>query len=130
MGYCTDYKLTIKVSEEKINFEEEAAKILASNKTQSQKQSAIYALGDITSDTILSDFCSALTSYNMTATGELTKAIWEDYEHDYDLIEFSKKYPNALFILDGVGEEYPDIWRKYFKNGKMYREDFGESKLA
>lgn len=41
------------------------------------------------------------------------------YQHEETLRKFSKIYPNAVFVLDGVGEQYPDIWRKYFKNGKM-----------
>ena len=52
------------------------------------------------------------------------------YGHELDMILFSKNYPDKIFILNGVGEEYPDIWRKYFKNGKIQTEQaiisFGE----
>lgn len=58
------------------------------------------------------------------------------YDHDEDLKEFSKKYPELLFILNVEGEEPGDIWREYFKNGKMYSDkaeiifpEFDESKL-
>lgn len=42
------------------------------------------------------------------------------YEHDNDMIKISKKYPDLLFILTGVGEDFGegDCWRKYYKNGK------------
>ena len=31
--------------------------------------------------------------------------------------EFSKKFPDALFILEGDGEGSDDLWKAYFKNG-------------
>lgn len=44
------------------------------------------------------------------------------YDHEEHMREFSKEYPHVLFTLDGDGEENGDIWRKYFKNGKMQFE--------
>lgn len=41
------------------------------------------------------------------------------YEHDKDMKEFSKKYPEYLFTLKGEGEEAGDMWVKYFLNGKV-----------
>lgn len=69
-------------------------------------------------------------------TDKLTKnSKW--YEHEEEMKAFSTNYPDVLFILDGVGEEHNDNWRKYFKNGKMqttYAElkfdEFDESKLV
>lgn len=43
------------------------------------------------------------------------------YNHEKDISEFSKEYPQLVFQLDGIGEEDGDIWRKYFKNGKIQR---------
>jgi hypothetical protein len=44
------------------------------------------------------------------------------YEHEEEIIEFSKLYPDVLFTLNGEGEESGDIWTKYFLNGKMQYE--------
>ncbi len=41
------------------------------------------------------------------------------YTHESDVKLFSLKHPDALFILYGNGEEEGDMWKKYFKNGKM-----------
>ena len=43
------------------------------------------------------------------------------YNHKEDMIEFSKKHPNTLFMLSGEGEEQPDMWREYYKNGETHR---------
>ena len=47
------------------------------------------------------------------------------YDHEADMITLSKEFPNILFVLDGVGEEFPDAWRKWFYNG-TYEESYAE----
>jgi hypothetical protein len=58
------------------------------------------------------------------------------YDHEKDIINLSKKFPNVLIELDGEGEETGDIWKLYAKGGKTQRvkaelkfADFDESKL-
>ena len=41
------------------------------------------------------------------------------YDHEEDMKAISARFPTAVFVLDGFGEEHGDIWRKYFCNGKM-----------
>lgn len=40
------------------------------------------------------------------------------YDHEEDMVEFSKKFPDVTFKLYGEGGERDDIWDKYFRNGK------------
>ena len=40
------------------------------------------------------------------------------YDHEQDMIDISKEFPEATFMLDGDGEESEDFWRQYFKNGQ------------
>lgn len=58
------------------------------------------------------------------------------YDHEENLLEFSREYPHIVFTLNGLGESAPDIWVKYFKNGKIQRapahitfDDFDEARL-
>lgn len=59
------------------------------------------------------------------------------YDHEDDLRRISALFPNALFTLDGEGEGSDDIWRDYYKNGKMQHcpariefDPYDESKLT
>lgn len=59
------------------------------------------------------------------------------YECDEEMKEFSKKYPDAIFVMSGEGEEAGDLWKTYYKNGKMQHceavityEHFDETKLV
>lgn len=58
------------------------------------------------------------------------------YDSHTELGEFSKKYPNWLFVLTGEGEESGDLWKKYYLNGKVQEakaqiifDEFDEKKL-
>lgn len=39
------------------------------------------------------------------------------YDSNQDLINFSKKHPDAIFCLEGEGEESGDVWKLYVKDG-------------
>lgn len=49
--------------------------------------------------------------------GESTK--W--YDHEKDMRKLSSLYPNVIFILEGEGEESGDVWKEYYRNGKMQK---------
>jgi hypothetical protein len=73
--------------------------------------------------------------YTLDAFGEPEDTCkW--YDHEKDLKDFSRFYPDAVFELKGEGEESGDMWKLYVKNGKSQRcnaiitfEKFDESKL-
>jgi len=48
------------------------------------------------------------------------------YDHEEDLMRLSDEYPDMVFFLEGWGEEFDDVWRKYFKNGafKSYHRHY------
>ena len=48
---------------------------------------------------------------------ELRDAKW--YDWDNDLKSVSELYPSCKFTLNGVGEEYPDIWQATAVNGEV-----------
>jgi hypothetical protein len=43
------------------------------------------------------------------------------YEHEEDMLKYSKTCPDILFAVEGRGEEHGDHWIKYFKDGQMQR---------
>lgn len=62
-------------------------------------------------------------------------AKWYDWERD--MREFSAAHPEVLFLLEGQGEDSADLWRAYFKGGRMQLakaritfDDFDEAKLS
>lgn len=40
------------------------------------------------------------------------------YDHDVDMLEISKQFPEYTFQLYGEGEETDDFWFTYYKNGE------------
>lgn len=58
--------------------------------------------------------------YAVTISGEcLDETKW--YNHETEMSAISRLYPNVIFELSGEGEEGGDLWRKYFKNGRVQR---------
>lgn len=45
---------------------------------------------------------------------------WKWYEINQDMVDFSQKYPEACFCIKGEGEEAGDLWKAYFKAGKVF----------
>lgn len=56
-------------------------------------------------------------TYKLYLFGEQTFELkW--YDHNENMIEFSKRYPDILFELEGEGEDAKDNWKAYYHNGK------------
>jgi len=65
-------------------------------------------------------FLKNKTYYNWTTDeGEHTLCDVKWYNWRGDVTAASLAYPDVTFIIDGIGEEYPDIWRAYAKNGRV-----------
>ena len=45
------------------------------------------------------------------------------YDHEDNMIEVSKRFPDVIFVLYGEGEENGDIWNEYYSNGECERVD-------
>lgn len=67
----------------------------------------------------------------------LTKEGTKWYSHEDDILGFSTKHPETLFLLEGEGEEATDIWKLYVKNGKKFYtkatfkfDEYSEDKLT
>lgn len=95
MGYYTNFDLTI-LPEPDIDFETEIMKAIAA-KINYEDPSNISA-----------DDAKWCLSDSLK---------W--YDHDDDMIEVSKQFPDITFILYGEGEDSDDIWKAYYKNGEM-----------
>jgi hypothetical protein len=50
-------------------------------------------------------------------TGNAESCKW--YEYDVDMARLSQQFPELVFLLEGEGEEGGDMWKRYYKNGKV-----------
>lgn len=67
-----------------------------------------------------------ISGYDYIDLGDVTDDIkWYDWHPD--MLKLSKKFPDIVFTVHGIGEEDYDEWRAYFKNGRSvqhYREEW------
>jgi len=72
-----------------------------------------------TSDGVAGEHMDAIATLAMYANLFEEAVKW--YDHEDQMIEYSKKHPTVVFYLTGDGEESLDIWAKWFKNGEVQR---------
>ena len=77
--------------------------------------------GDFSLIEELRDF-SEDASFNLDSHGE-TCELGKWYRHEGDMRAFSKMHPEAIFKLEGDGEDRGDVWQEFYQNGKMQRCD-------
>jgi len=58
-----------------------------------------------------------ISGYSELKDGCVSSIKW--YEWWEDMKRLSLEYPNNVFELIGEGEEAGDLWKAYFKDGKM-----------
>ena len=98
---------------------------------------AVVNLEDGEQLTKIVDCLNTITSYNWDESLEQGGVKW--YDFDTDMLAVSEQFPSLIFTLNGNGEESGDVWRLYYKNGKVQRdavrveviyEPFDEAKLV
>ena len=109
MGYYTNYSLEIDKSATELT--------PVTGVDENGNPATVYVKRTIDLVQMESELANACGYERATLFGDSVK--W--YEHERDMRDFSKKYPDILFILSGEGEENEDVWRAYFKNGKMQK---------
>ena len=95
MGYYTTFELEMDTN--KLTFEEVAE-----------------TLNDV------GKYKEGVTFWTQVLTSDYGSIKW--YEHDKDMFELSKKYPDVVFTLRGTGEENDDVWVSYYRAGMVQRE--------
>lgn len=76
---------------------------------------------------ITDDETGEIMSMLMRTNPDACEALEHDYAvkwrgYDGDLEDFSKKFPISVFKLYGEGDDDYDVWIKFYKNGKSYKD--------
>ncbi len=103
MGYSTAYELTVQPLER--GDEIEAFVQVWKGKGEDHPKFSAY------------EFTDALEYGPPGYWGTVDNVKW--YDHDIAVSWLSEQFPDVLFILSGNGEDSPDLWTAYFKNGKV-----------
>lgn len=64
----------------------------------------------------------SVSMLNDYSSGGFFLGYWDEvkwYSEPVDMKKFSKKFPDATFIVLGYGQKRGDIWEHRYKNGKM-----------
>jgi len=69
-------------------------------------------------DGLLNDIKSSTSMYVESHSVSFRLGQWKWYNWQKDLEALSKKYPHLTFEVNGVGEEFPDIWKARVRNGE------------
>jgi hypothetical protein len=118
MGYYTKYELSYTTPDD---WSSEIEAFLLECKTKKIKLPAGFNAFDKSNFADLELELSKVLSSGYTLEefvgGRCDTTKW--YEHEKEMKDVSKKFPDVLFVLKGEGEESGDLWIKYFKDGKM-----------
>lgn len=62
----------------------------------------------------------SITGYSFSDCDEIVNdgVTGKYYDLGKRIIELSTYFKDTVFVLEGIGEEFPDAWRMYAKNGK------------
>lgn len=120
MGYYTNYSLSIEKNE--FNTKDIFSYIKEQYKTHNKFYPFAYCF----------EYYEGKEISSIDFNGEYAK--W--YDHDDEMLELSKQFPETVFCLYGEGEASEDMWYTYYKNGKLQHcpakitfDEYDESKL-
>ncbi|MBO7462008.1 MAG: hypothetical protein J6T96_05385 [Bacteroidales bacterium] len=103
MGYYTQFDLTVIDKNDEIPSADKMIEM--GNKLSEMSEEFSY-------------FSKGTDIRSMISTNEMK---W--YEYFEDMEDFSKEFPEYMFILSGYGEERNDTWIAHFQNGKWQQRD-------
>ena len=104
MGYYTQHTLTVTPSEHYTVAE--IAKAI-----KEEEDNIFYGVERVGNDLLTDESHYEFTLYPRD------EVKW--YDEETDMIEFSKRFPEAIFQVYGEGEEQEDVWRQEYMNGYM-----------
>jgi hypothetical protein len=134
MGYFTAYEISCDFSEAEALARKEKSFRINSIRDSNLSEEIKNELIQLAEEKYRTSFNSIdyANYFGFDPFGDTTK--W--YGHEHDMRALSEEYPGVLFTLTGYGEESGDVWRKYFRDGRMQLapakiifEDFNPSKL-
>lgn len=108
MGYATYYTLEVLDVDHKGYDAMQIAKYIQ----EKQEEDEFYAFASEISDFIESGSHDEEFVFDCDE-----ECKWDD--HESEMIELSKTFPDIVFKLHGEGEENGDLWDQYFMNGRM-----------
>jgi hypothetical protein len=127
MGYCTYYTLEWKIPD---GYEGKRRCDHAVMEGARFCPECAEPMETITPDVLIGDYIETRNDmlYCFDRDGKTQN---NSSQFDTDSIrEMSLQFPDVLFTLSGEGEEGGDLWKAYYLNGKMQREEgvitFGE----
>lgn len=123
MGYCTWYEFSTKNNKYKV--EDIISYMKSKMKSDDWFYPFKYSIEDLMGVECKNDF--------ELSPDEHVK--W--YDHNEEMLELSKQFPDTVFCLHGEGEDTGDLWYCYYKNGKkqycpakIVYDDYDETKLC
>ena len=127
MGYSTRHMLSI-ISEpnnDNLTRTEDLKKLISSSTNFTKIKEMVEEINELEHYDLSEEVISYIILHeeinyaieNLDEFGEETK--W--YSHENDMRKLSNKFRDVLFELEGEGEESGDMWKEYYKNGKMQR---------
>lgn len=120
MGYETRFELEITPNNSKLTevIEWRSVRDLPYKEVARSRDSFTYSIDEL--ESLYTDLSSTI-DFECIAEAYNGSIQCKWYSHEDHMRKLSKVFPDALFTLTGHGEDEEDIWREFYKDGKMHR---------